>query len=111
MAIAKRLTLPVAGQAQSLETLLKAAGVALPYSGRVSGIKLQADDQDIFLVPTEGTYTIVGGVPTDFGYKLKKNHVDAFEESQHPANQISLGDIVVVGGVNDSHFHVWAYTV
>ena len=109
--ISTTITLPVAGTAYSVATRLAAKGVQIPLTGRVAGIKLQASNKDVYFVDHEGPVTMQANVPVDFGYKLKSNHGETFEESQHPANQISLGDIILVAGENDGFVHVWAYTV
>lgn len=109
--IARSLSL-TQNRSQSVESLLLAAGVPLPESRRVAGIKLQAINHDIYLVDREmATYPMTANVPNSFGYKILSANGHSFEESQHPANQISLGDIIVVSGGADAKLNIWAYTV
>lgn len=99
-------------KSESVASLLQAAGVVLPASGRVAGIKLQASNHDIYLVNREmADFPMANNVPTSYGYKIPSSHGDTFEESQHPANQISLGDIIAVSAGANAKLHVWAYTV
>lgn len=100
----------VANTAQSIASLLAAANIPLPASGRVAGIKLQASDHDLYLVDKEGAVAMTANVPNKYGYKITSGNQSTFEESQHPANQISLGDIIVVSP-NNGKVHIWAYCV
>lgn len=109
--ISQSLTL-TQDKSESLQTLLTSAGVQLPESRRVAGIKLQATNHDIYLVDREmATYPMTANVPNSFGYKILSANGHSFEESQHPANQISLADIILVSGGADAKVNVWAYTV
>lgn len=111
MQIAHTLTLPAANTGYSIATLLTTAGIPLPYSGRVSGIKIEMDSHDIFFVAEEGAYAHTSNVPDSYGYRLNSTKKSEFEASQHPANQISLGDIIVGSGTAEAKVHVWAYCV
>jgi len=109
--ISRSLTL-TQNKSESLETLLTDAGVILPESRRVAGIKLQATGHNIYLVDREmATYPMTANVPNSYGYKIPSSDGHSFEESQHPANQLSLADIIVVSGGADAKLHVWAYNV
>ena len=111
MQIAHTLTLPAANTGYSIATLLTAAGIPLPYSGRVSGIKISMHDHDIFFVHEEGAYAHTNNEPDSYGFRLTSTKKSEFEESQHPANQISLGDVIVGSGTSEAKVHVWAYCV
>ena len=109
--ISRTLTLTNADQGYSLATLLTAAGVPLPESRRVAGVKIQASSHDCYLVDKEGAIAMTAKVPNSFGYRIEKTYATTFEESQHPANQISLADLIVVSGDPGAKIHVWAYNV
>lgn len=99
-------------KSESLATLLTAAGKPLPESRRVAGIKLSASNHDIYLVDRElAVVPMTSNVPNSYGYKISSGHGNTFEESQHPANQISLSDLIVVSAGADAKLHVWAYCV
>lgn len=110
--ICRTLNLTTANQSQSLATLLTAAGVALPQSQRVAGVKLSASGHDLYIVDREmAVYPMTNNVPNSYGFKIQSGHASVFEESQHPANQISLSDIVVVSDSANAKLHLWAYCV
>lgn len=109
--IAHTVDIPATDIGYSLTTLLTTAGAQLPVNRRIASIKLQWENNVAFIVPLAGAITTTTGTTPDvYGFRLDTN-TRVFEEMNHPANQLSLDDIILAADTASTKVHVFAYTV